>query len=205
MTKTDVANFALTELGIDLINDIDDKGREARYCKRYIDLASKIVFEEQEWTNLVEIAADLTEDEAYTNDSEYEYVFDLPSDFLIPISVNFEETPLRSFDPIYRIYRPGLTVRRSVDYVIEDSHLFTNESEVDLRYVKGAVDEVTGAVVYSDRVGLCIGYRLAIMIAPKLAPDRKAEAERAYGRALVEAAASNATIRRPRQDSTPWW
>jgi hypothetical protein len=183
MTKTDVANIALTELGIDLIQSLDNSSTEARYCKRFIDIASRLVLAEAEWEPVVEVA-DLVEDTDYTNDSEYTYVFDLPDDFLFPLSVNYVET---------------------TDFIIEDGHLFTNEKEVALRYVEGAVDEDSGSVLYPDWAALAIGYRLAMMVAPKLAPDRRGNAEVSYARAIVEAKAANASVRRPRQGDNPWW
>lgn len=79
-TETDIANYALSRLGIKKITDIDtDTTKEARACETYIDDAISYVARESDWYSLFK--RDYIYKSATAADDDYEYKYDLPSDF----------------------------------------------------------------------------------------------------------------------------
>ena len=93
------------------------------------------------------------------HDTEWERVYDIPSDSLKILDLNNNENE---------------------GYLVEGAYIYTNAydeiSGVVIRYIKDIRDEVASVVLYSDQVAEAIAARMAYGMAP---PDEK-QANRAY-------------------------
>jgi hypothetical protein len=117
VSRTDVANTALSILGDDIINDIEEGTRPARLANGHYEPVLKEVLREHQWncaTKRATLAASTT-----APDFEYSAAFPLPSNFLRLVRVN-EGT----YDEDYRIENHGGVLA-----------LLSDESTVRIEYV----------------------------------------------------------------------
>lgn len=184
-TKVEIANMALRACGSEVqIVALEDNNRVAKAVDQYIDTAIRDVLRRHEWNEVIR-RAELTEDEVVDNYTAYGYAFDLPSDCLVPLELNNLE---------------------SVPRLIEAGHLYADEDEPILRYIKDAVDEVAGVMEFGDHIALAIQYRLAIIIGPivKGTVDLSILAA-LYDAALNDAKGMDSEVSHSRPDIPDWW
>lgn len=116
VSRTDLANIALTKIGKNRLTDIDaDTTEEAIVCRLLFDEIRDEVLAQGKWLfALKRVAlAQLSTAPAY----EFSYGFQLPADFLKLISVNE-------------------TVPGTIEFQIESDELLTDESSMSIRYIK---------------------------------------------------------------------
>jgi hypothetical protein len=123
LTETSICNMALGKLGATRINDVEtDTSLQAILCRLHYEQTRNSLLRSHWWRFATE-RVDLV-DSGTTPDFEWDYEFDLPTDFLRMKSVyedRFSNENLRSYAP-------------------EGSVLLTNEDEISIRYIKKVTD-----------------------------------------------------------------
>lgn len=112
-SQIDICNVALTDVGGNAINAIDEGGKEADLCYLYWDSLVDEVLSEHTW-NFAKKWVNLAEDSGYVMvDGEYSTAFQLPNDYI-------------------RISRPE---NLALQYEIRETTLLCNEDTLAIEYI----------------------------------------------------------------------
>ena len=124
-TETDVCNMALGRIGALRIDNFDtDTSVQAVQCRLHYDQIRDALLRSH-WWRFASARAEL-EENAETPAFEWDHQFDLPDDF-IRVKAIFDDNNSPGQDTYY-------------SYALEGNLLLTNESSVDLRYIKQVTD-----------------------------------------------------------------
>lgn len=118
MTALEIANRALLKLKDTAIGSFTDSGAKPKNLRENFKVIADHVLLERDWS-FAHIRASLTEDETTTNLTDYEYMYDLPSDMLMPRELSSGE-----------------------QYIIEGQKLYTNDDDPVLHYTQSVVEMV---------------------------------------------------------------
>ncbi|RKX49379.1 MAG: hypothetical protein DRP32_05255, partial [Thermotogae bacterium] len=88
--SVDIANMALTALGLDMISGFDEKNDPAKYMKMYYPLVLRRILADHDW-NFARRTVDLTEYRPPDQYKNYEYAFVLPENFVATLRVRPEQ------------------------------------------------------------------------------------------------------------------
>jgi len=140
-SKVEICNFALQNLGQELITSLDEKTKNARECNLRFDSARRSLLRMHLWNFAIKRAS--LNRETSTPAFNYSYQFSLPSDCLKVIMTETEETfqaltPI-AIDPINTISE--IPNRVTVDkYRIEGKKLISDEQVVGIKYIADITD-----------------------------------------------------------------
>lgn len=112
-SKVEICNLALTQLGADRITNIDDDSENARKMNAVYDRILRSMLRKHPWNFASKESALATLSETPVN-TEYTYVFQLPSDFVRLVKTDLEETD---------------------DYKILGKKIYSNEESLILKYI----------------------------------------------------------------------
>jgi hypothetical protein len=187
MTKTDVFNLALTNLGKDMINSDTEKSTNAKKCNLVYGFAAKEVLRKGEFQSSIAYT-ELDTESSDTNErnDEYEYMFDIPSDCLKVLDIADGS---------------DLTYSR----LVEGTYIYSNYSTLHLRYVKDITEEVTGALLYNEEVAQAIAWKMTAMLAPSMNPEVLGIAQQMSLNGLKTAMEQNQDESREQYDGSTLW
>jgi len=160
VSKVQICNLALTELGAGTISNYDtDTSEKAVLCRIYYDLVVSEVLRSHEWNCAIwyqSLAPLASTDEDYllTDYDKYDYQYQLPT---VPLCLR----PLEI--PEYPTY----------PYEIASGYLLTDLDTVVLKYIK-LIEDTTK---FDPLLVRAIAYRLAADIAPRITNARKTRTE----------------------------
>lgn len=125
LSETQICNMALAKIGAQRINNLDtDQTLQAIHCKTHYTQTRDALIRFH-WWRFASARVELSES-AEAPDFEWSNQFDLPEDFLALRTI-FEDNTLH-----------GTTTRRT--FAIEGKKLLTDETSMQIRYVKRVVD-----------------------------------------------------------------
>ncbi len=147
-SETDICNMALGRLGAERIVSIDDTASvPAQRCRLHYDQTRDALLRSYNWTFAKGRETLVAEDE--TPDFEYDFQYILPADFLAMVSP-YEGVPFNE-----NIHT----------FSIEGKRFLTNETTVELRFIKKIVDTTKFDPLFVEVLVL----RLALKILPSVA------------------------------------
>lgn len=153
MNQTDACNAALGRIGSFTIASIDENSSEARQCKRHFDRIRQSLLRDFDFNFSVawQVLSQISGGAAF----DYDYAYQLPSDYLRIIS----------FDGVRAGTRQNM-------WKIANSRLYTDDSSSDnakLEYVR----DVTDVTEWDSTFGEAFSWYLAAAIAPAITSDPK--------------------------------
>lgn len=165
-TWTEVANYALAQLGAGKIDNLSDGTAQAAVCTTHLPVAVSDVAESRDWrclTSRVELAQNATPP---LNDFDYSY--QLPVDFLRLALLDKRFGPVESLDTAASSTPGREPVSSLYPYSIESGRLFTNGAYVYIRYIKQPGDALSE---YPVSFLVAVGAQLALLISMPLTSD----------------------------------
>lgn len=177
MTKTELANFALSQIGVARIMDIDEASPVAEACRSVWDLTRDATLRRREWNfaidrkSLVRLADKPIFD--------FEFAYQLPSDYIRAIKVNDEAAGTSQ-----------------ATFEIEGDLLLSNAEKADIVYTRRVKD----VSLWDDGFQKAFATALAAAVTPAittstgLADRMESKAEQA----IVKAGGANLAEDRPR-------
>jgi hypothetical protein len=127
LSETKICNQALARIGAKRINDFSDSSEssnEAIHCRTHYEQTRNALLRSHWWrfaSDRATLSADTTDP-----DFEWTYQYDLPSDFLRMKSI-YEDNNTPRKNSIY-------------SYALEGNKLLTDESAIQIRYIKKVTD-----------------------------------------------------------------
>jgi hypothetical protein len=143
-TKVEICNFALMDIGQRSIQSLEEASREANLCKLTYDRCRKEVLRIHPWRFAVTKVLLALKD---VEDSEYSFVYALPSDCLRVLLV------VPNSDP-----------DNPVEYEVVGDELRTDEEAAELKYIR----DVTDPGQFDDSFVDVLAHRIATTIAMPL-------------------------------------
>lgn len=144
-SSTSICNMALAKIGSKRLNNLEtDSSDGAIQCRLHYEQTRDSLLQSHYW-RFASARASLSQD---TNDPDFEYdnQFILPSDLLYLKSV----------------YSGNGTTGENLRYTIaiEGERLLTNESEIDIRYIKRITDESKFSPLFTEVLVLMLALKL---------------------------------------------
>lgn len=157
-TKLDICKQALKNVGETReIASLTENSTAAQLCRRYYPVAERTLLEQFPWPEATKFKQ-LTQTTNTRDGVDWQYAYTLPVNFLSAVTL--------TGDPA------GVHVADETEFTIEGAILYTNISEVYLRYTATGVDPAN----YSQHLTNALTYQLAAEIAPGLAQGDKGAA-----------------------------
>lgn len=153
VSNTSICNMALGRIGGKRINDFDDAGDtklEAVQCRLHYEQTRNALLRSH-WWRFASARKTLSRDPV-TPDFEWDYQFDLPNDFL------------RMKRP-YEDYSTNPEYPLMYSYELEGSKLLTNDTAMEIKYIKKVTDEAKFDPLFIEVLVLA----LALKFIPALA------------------------------------
>lgn len=161
-TDVDICNFALTSLGLEPIDTLEDATQNARICKRFYALMRDVYLSEHEWS-FTENTIELTKiDPLPDGYSLFDYGYQYPSDCLKPRNVRDGETR-QAYPFILQNYIAVGPVNTKI--------ILTNLDDAFLEYTIGIVDPGLFSQTFLD----ALSSKLAFKIAFPLTKDQRVQ------------------------------
>jgi hypothetical protein len=149
MTKTDLYNFALSVLDLNLVS-IDEDTKERKLLDLNYPKVVQFVLKAHDWSFMVK-QYEFTEDDLGTEEWKYTYGYPLPSDFGYAVNINGDNTQAFS---------------------VRFGKIWTNYENPILEYIPNEIEEdIEGHLIAPPDFLSLIAYQLALHIAPFLDPD----------------------------------
>ncbi len=141
-SQVEICNLALNDLGANTISDITEGTKEANLCNDYWNLLLNEVLEAHKWDFAKKQVA-LALDASYTilNDT-YDYAYQLPADYI-------------------RMSEPLDDPNQTVIYEIIDTHLLSNEEDLEIEYIA----RITDTTKFPSHFVICLAARLRASLA----------------------------------------
>lgn len=183
--KTNIANIALTHLGESKIDDLDDPNQRARLCKLRFDDCLDIVLRSHPWSCVTKREKLKKLNDPITGVAlkpafGFNYIFQLPADFLRVIQVDNVSYP-------YQIEVYTISPQDEVPATSQPV-LLTNASSISIRYVHVPPNLEILTRDVSNLIGLRIASELAEPLTSKV--DLKQRLDQRY---MIELAAARST------------
>ncbi len=144
LTETTICNMALARIGAKRINDLDTATSNAGiHCRTHYEQTRNAVLRSAWWafaTDRKTLARDVE-----TPDFEWDYQYHLPNDYLARKS----------------IYENSISDENLRSFAIEGDFLLTDDTEVNLRYIKLVEDVAKFDPLFVDALVLAIAIKLA--------------------------------------------
>jgi len=140
-SDTEIANDALGRLGISPIMELSDDSKQAQFAKRFFDQTREEVLAARPWTfaikrqNLSQLST--------APISEWQYAYQLPSDFLRLVQINNDEIETIKFK-----------------YAIEGRTIVTDENPITICYVARVTDPTLYSPLFSEAFALKLASKL---------------------------------------------
>lgn len=190
-TWTEVANYALAQIGAGKIDSLSGGSEQAAVCSAHLPAALSEVAESRDWrclTSRVELARDITPPL-----TDYDYAYQLPVDFLRLALLDERFGPVESLDAAATA-APGRTPVSSLySYSIESGRLFTDGAYVYIRYIKRPGDILSE---YPMSFLMAISAQLAVLISTPLTTSMALKKELLRSLAAVMRTAQSADASR---------
>lgn len=174
-----ICNQALTSLGANTITALNEDTKEANLCNEKYAHERDSLLRAHPWNFAIErvALATLTEEPAF----EYEIVYQLPTDCLRVLATSVSST----------------------EYKIEQGKLLSNESSVNIKYIK----QITDPTKFSEDFAEALAARLAWKLAYPITASRTvaADAYQMYKDALNMARAADAQEGTPEELEADEW
>lgn len=173
-TEIQICNFALSQIGQDVISDFDEASPQARACKLFYAQGRDAVLSEI-WWNFA--TAEQVLAQTATDPSEWDYAYALPSDCLIP----------RYIPPVL----PG----QKEPFAWAGREIWTHREEATLVYTRQVTDPAFFHPLFIDALAL----KLATLISMPLAIERsmRSDAVQLYRGAIALARQTDANASDP--------
>lgn len=145
----DICNTALLRLGTGEINSLNEKSKEARYCRRFYDKIRRLVLRSHPWNFASKFAmlAPLV-----STFSDYTYAYALPADCLRVLEV---------VDPQGPVLSETEAPRNQIKFVVRGNTLCTNQEDVEIHYIS----DVTDPNLFDEQFEDAVAHRLAAEMA----------------------------------------
>ena len=160
LSETKICNMSLARIGSTRINNIDtDTSPEAIQCRTHYEQTRDALIRSH-WWRFASTRKTLTQDATDPTGDEWDNQFILPNDFLAMKSI-YEN---RFSDENYR------------SYALEGQRLLTNESTMEIRYIKKVTDPTKFDPLFVEVLVLQLALKLVAALAktdPKLKADIK--------------------------------
>lgn len=140
-SDTEIANDALGRLGISPIMELSDDSKQAQFAKRFFDQTREEVLAARPWTFAIKRANLNALSTAPV--SEWQYAYQLPSDFLRLVQINNDEIETIKFK-----------------YAIEGRTIVTDESPITICYVARVTDPTLYSPLFSEAFALKLASKL---------------------------------------------
>lgn len=141
-TKVEICNLALTQLGADRITAIDEDAENARKLNAVYDPVLRALLRKYPWNWASKEATLATLAETPVN-TEYTYIYQLPSDYIRMIKTDLDETD---------------------DYKILGRKIYCNESSLIIKYVYYCTDPNEYDASFVDVLAARLASELAFAI-----------------------------------------
>ncbi|MEG2765758.1 MAG: hypothetical protein RR910_08415 [Acidaminococcaceae bacterium] len=150
MDKIEICNLALSRIGMENIDRMDEASEQARTCNQFYDACRKITLRKFPWpfaTRRVQLAA------VHNKDKEFEYIYRYPANALLVRKMYSENFC-------------GLPDKNNYKIMSDDSGLLilTNVPKAWLEYTANVED----CTLFDDEFMQCLSWKLASDIAFKL-------------------------------------
>jgi len=164
-----ICNSALVKVGAERISSINQDTKSAKILKAVYEQVRDAVIAAHPWNFAIKRA--VLYPTATTPDFEFDYQYDVPLDCLHVLSV-YDESDAFGGD-------------ESIDYVVEDRKILTDESTLNVRYVYRATDESLWSAYFAE----AFAWRLAQEVAYNLTQSMSVATacEQKYRKELAEA------------------
>lgn len=197
MTALQIANLALLKLKAYSLSTFNDEGYVAALCRTYLSHISDQIALERDW-RFARKRAELSENTTVTNNTDYDNVYDLPDDCIMPRDL-----------------------KSGSDWMVEEGYLYTNDDSPMLIYTAhfmemvdddadGTTPEVPQIVTGIHIPPLledAIASFLAATLAPKITESLQLKqmlSQEAAG-ALLRAKQHDAKLREPNIEPAEVW
>ncbi|MCF7939674.1 MAG: hypothetical protein K9L68_13840 [Spirochaetales bacterium] len=197
MTALQIANLALLKLKAQTLTSFNDSGYVADLVRAYLVFVSEQIALEHNW-QFARKRAELTENTTTTNNTEYDYVYDLPADFLYPRELHSDDK-----------------------YIIENWMMYTNAQDPLLIYTSkimemadvdgdGATPDIPRIITGITLPALiedAIAGMLAVELAPKITESLELQGQlyQMAGASLLRAKQHDAMLQADIEDHAEWW
>ncbi len=175
VSKVEICNFALQEIGEESIISLSDATVQAQQCNLRYDQARRAVLEDHPWNfALSRVSLPLTTDTDVFSD--FNSIFQLPSDCLRVVKTDREDEMTSGTDPLFNGFK---TVGFENAYVgrdryrVEGRKLYYDDDTCFVIYIKNEEDTTLFTPLFVEALTL----RLASMIAYKITGSRTLAAE----------------------------
>lgn len=156
-STVDICNLGLSHVAAYPINNLDERTKEARECKRLFPIARDAMLEAHDWgVARKQVALALLDEEV----PGWDYVYAWPTDCLVPRKI-YDPAEAPGSTPIKYEFRVNDDLNRRV--------IVTNQEDAELIYTA----KVTDANLFTSMMVDALGFRLASDLAIPLRSDSK--------------------------------
>ena len=138
--RTMICNMALTQLGLEMIENLDQQNDPAKLMKLYYPIVLRRILSEYDW-NFARKTLDVTEVTPDIQYKNYDYSFQLPEDFLVARRVRPEQNYWEIYDNDTLVL--NTPAQRMINVLDPDDYNVVNEElqyYVELTYTRNDVD-----------------------------------------------------------------
>lgn len=170
-SKVDIANKALYHLGMDRITSLNDtNSKSSRVMQDIFEVTHHSLLETEVWAFALKRAT--LQQLSQTNLTEYDYVYSLPTDMVRVCALL--ETENETYEEL-----------TDEPYMIENDYLYTNQSEISIKYVYEADAPAKWTHLYGECLALALAKDACMALTNSISLYQKVEAQ--YQKAFYDA------------------
>lgn len=164
---TKVGNFALTALGLEMIDSIEQNNDSAMYIKEYYDIVLRRILSEYDW-NFARRTLDIFEVSPPDQYKNYDYAFGLPDNFIAPRRVRPEQYYEIYDNDTLRCNKPTSRTVQVLDPADPNNTIDALQNYIEITFTKGDIDPMKMNPGFFQYLAYSIANEVGLMLTGSL-------------------------------------
>lgn len=162
--QVNIANMALTALGLDMIESFEQNNSPAKLMKLYYPIILQRILSEYDW-NFARRTVDITQVEPVDEYKNYDYAFGLPEDFVAVQRIRPEQLYWEIYDnDTLRCNTPAERTKDVLDPDNYENVLQETEYYMELTYTKDDVDPMKMSPGFAQYLAYSLAQETGFML-----------------------------------------